>query len=622
MNSLPKTERYKMSNSIQEIFQSLNWADRKKYFLYLFLKVVISVLDLIGILYLGLLTAVALGNFTGTGTTIFLGQFIPPILANNLPMIAIIGLIFFVTKACGAILVGHHQAMFFSKVDTDTSVKIVRFSMKNGLTALKTYTPDSWQWAVMESTSNAYSGVLMNLSVVISEGILLLLIFTLFGIVNLPGTAIILFYLGLIFGVMQLTIGRLQGKHGRRYAEGVIGSTNSLRSIFSAFKEIDVLDKSDFFANQFRQSRFSVATSLSQSRFLMTLPRYVIETGLIIGIVLFILWQYSFGILQPNFGSVIGIFIAGSLRLMGSAIPLQNSISALKTQIPQSRASMELVAKSNEFNLQTSLDKPAPRIGKSETLMSENNPIKVKLRNVGFSFPGASIPAISDISFELERGSFTAIIGPSGAGKSTIADLILGLLTPVNGEILIDDLSTSEFINRFPGKLAYVPQRPGMVSGNIVENIAFGLDQQSIDQARLFQVIEQAQLTTFINELPEGIYSNLGNHLDSLSGGQLQRIGLARALYTNPRLLIMDEATSALDAGTEALVTKTIIELLPEVTILVIAHRLSTVKNADKVLLVQDGMITSSGTFEELRKNFPIVAEYSKLLSLGKEFEQ
>lgn len=603
-----------MTNSILQIFKSLNKFDRRKYVYFLLSKIIISALDLIGILFFGLLTAIAVGNFTGTSSTSFLGKYVPENIAKNLPLVAGIGLFFFLTKAFTAVWVGKKQANFFARVDTDVASNIVKFSMKNGLTELKKYTPDSWQWAVMESTSNAYSGVLMNLSVVISEGVLLFSIFVLFSVVNPIWTIIILLYFGIIFYGMQLTIGKLQHKYGELYSKGVTQSTNELRSIFSAFKEIDVLSKDDYFSEKFRQSRSIAAHSLSQSRFLMTMPRYVIETALMIGVVLFIGWQYGTGTLDSAIGSTVGIFLAGSLRMMGSAIPLQNSLSTLKSQIPQSAASMEIVSKFATSN------KPSSNKNHYKGLVPEQlTALSVDISEVEYTFPGSTKSAVTNITFSVEPGKFTAIIGPSGAGKSTVADLILGLLLPTRGDIKVDGISVPQFISKYPGKISYVPQQPGMISGSILENIALGVPRNEIDYKQVNEVIKKAQLEPFISSLPDALETDIGKHADSLSGGQLQRIGLARALYSKPRLLVMDEATSALDAGTEALVTETLFKLVPEVSILVIAHRLSTVQHADKVVLMEEGKVTDSGTFNQLREKYPIVDEHSKLLSVDEE---
>jgi ATP-binding cassette subfamily C protein len=216
-------------------------------------------------------------------------------------------------------------------------------------------------------------------------------------------------------------------------------------------------------------------------------------------------------------------------------------------------------------------------------------------------------------------GSTVAIVGPSGAGKTTLVDLMLGLYEPLEGTVLINGLSPQDVRAQFPGSFAYVPQKPGLVSGSIADNIALGFVSGDIDEERVWESLRKAQLASLVEQLPDGIHSSLGAHSDALSGGQIQRLGLARALYSSPRLIVLDEATSALDAATEASITEAIANLGSETTVIVIAHRLSTIQKSDAVHVMDDGQIVASGTFSEVRKKVPMIEEYVKLMSFDND---
>jgi ATP-binding cassette subfamily C protein len=198
-------------------------------------------------------------------------------------------------------------------------------------------------------------------------------------------------------------------------------------------------------------------------------------------------------------------------------------------------------------------------------------------------------------------------------------DLLLGLHKPESGVIRIAGEEPMQLRQDSPGLLSYVPQKPGIVSGSIAQNVALGVPDEEINEADVLSALDKAQLTDLISTLPEGIHSSLGNHADSLSGGQIQRLGLARALYTNPRLIILDEATSALDAATEASIAGAIQRLGDDTTVIVIAHRLSTIQHADVVYVMNDGSIEASGTFKEVRKQVPMIEEYVKLMSFDND---
>jgi ATP-binding cassette subfamily C protein len=192
----------------------------------------------------------------------------------------------------------------------------------------------------------------------------------------------------------------------------------------------------------------------------------------------------------------------------------------------------------------------------------------------------------------------------------------LGLLNPSEGKITISGSAPREIALESPGRLAYVPQRPGVISGTIADNIALGVPQEKVDAPALNSAISSAHLTQVIENLPEGVNTDVGKRKDELSGGQLQRIGLARALFSKPGLLIMDEATSALDAESENEINKALDEMRGKVTVILIAHRLNTVQRSDLVFLVEDGQITASGTFPELLKSNKTVQKLADLMAI------
>ena len=198
-----------------------------------------------------------------------------------------------------------------------------------------------------------------------------------------------------------------------------------------------------------------------------------------------------------------------------------------------------------------------------------------------------------------------AVVGPSGAGKSTLADAILGVVQPSTGSVRIGGLSPGQFVRRYPGLVAYVPQSVALVSGSVRDNVALGLTQDEIDDDRVWAALKRAHLADYLAGAREGLDTEVGERGVQLSGGERQRLGIARALYTDPRLLVMDEATSALDAETENLVTQTIEELASDVTTITIAHRLATVRRADTVIYLDRGRLLAQGTFDEVRTAVP-----------------
>ena len=235
---------------------------------------------------------------------------------------------------------------------------------------------------------------------------------------------------------------------------------------------------------------------------------------------------------------------------------------------------------------------------------------------MSFAYPEDSRDVIQRLSMEISGGSFVALIGPSGGGKTTLADLMLGLHRPRDGRVTIEGIRPEEVTLRYPGSLSYVPQQPGLVAGTVAQNVALGRDPDRMDRARIWEALSEAELKHTIESLEGGLDAPMGAQSNALSGGQIQRIGLARALYNRPRLIVLDEATSALDAETETAIIASLQKLRGEVTLVVIAHRLSTVKQADTVFVVEDGCVTASGRLSEVREKAPLVERYIQLMSM------
>jgi ABC-type multidrug transport system fused ATPase/permease subunit len=248
---------------------------------------------------------------------------------------------------------------------------------------------------------------------------------------------------------------------------------------------------------------------------------------------------------------------------------------------------------------------------KPSLISLETNPKEAKFlstiefENVSFTYPGSETKASAEISFGVSSGSSLAIVGPSGSGKSTVLDLLLGVINPDEGRVLVSGVPPRDAIKIWPGSVGFVPQDIVIIKGSIRENVALGYPIEEASDDRVYKALGIANLLQFVESLPQGIDTELTERGANLSGGQRQRLGIARALFTDPKLLVLDEATSSLDAETEEEVTKSILELHGAITIVIVAHRLSTVRSSDKVAYLLNGNVTAIGTFDEVRKAVP-----------------
>jgi ABC-type bacteriocin/lantibiotic exporter with double-glycine peptidase domain len=241
----------------------------------------------------------------------------------------------------------------------------------------------------------------------------------------------------------------------------------------------------------------------------------------------------------------------------------------------------------------------------SKTQEKKDETASVELENVSFHFPNSELEILKNLTFKIQPGERVAIVGPSGAGKSTLCDIFLGLLNPTSGEAVIGTCSAATWVQENPGKVSYLPQEVTLVNGTLFENICLGIDRSEIDQAAFSRAVRRAQLNEVIEHLANGLETNLGVGGVSLSGGQKQRVGLARALYTEPKILIMDEATSALDAETEFEVMNALDDLGLNTTVITIAHRLSSIRKFPRIIYLEGGLILGDGDLTQIRKKIP-----------------
>jgi ATP-binding cassette subfamily C protein len=427
--------------------------------------------------------------------------------------------------------------------------------------------------------------------------------------VDSSATLIALLYFGIVAITIQYFIGSVTLRAQSENYQSSIKLTTSISNLLAVFRELTVSGKKGKYVGDIHSAKTKATNSAAKSGFVATLPRHIIENALIIGVALFLLAQVSSGDLASSAGK-IGVFLAGAFRLTTALLPLQASFLAIKAAIPLAKIAQDILRELPEL-----VERETKSLNSSESINHIEQPIGAVFEDVTFSYPDSPAPALVNLNFTIEPGSQTALMGPSGAGKSTIADMLCLLLTPSSGRVF-QIINSSKPESSIGGRVSYVPQKPGMISGTILENVALGVEPESVDRDEVISALQAAHLGTLIKELPEGIDTSLGKLKDSLSGGQMQRLGLARAIFSKPNLLVMDEATSALDAESESEIQKTLEEMRGRVTVVVIAHRLNTIQHADKVILLEDGKVTDSGTFKELIARNPSVEKVVDLMRI------
>ena len=357
-------------------------------------------------------------------------------------------------------------------------------------------------------------------------------------------------------------------------------------------KDARLLNREEELIKQFSGSARKSADINAYKKFINQIPKPVVETTAVLGMMLIAALMVFQGRPMESIIPILTLFAMATVRLM----PAVQQISSIYTKLIYNKVAVDPVYEDMKL---LEIDTKALRDDRKSSLTMPVHK-KIVSEEVSYTYPGTEEPALHDVSFEVPVGSAIAFVGASGAGKTTMVDLLLGLIKPTNGKISVDGKNIHDSLSAWQKNVGYIPQSIYLADDTLRKNIAFALPESQIDDEKVIAAIEMAQLSEMVKKLPEGLDTWIGEHGTRISGGQRQRVGIARALYHNPKVLVMDEATSALDNVTEKQITEAIESLRGERTIIMIAHRLSTVQNCDRLYLMQDGKIVDYGSYDEL----------------------
>jgi len=458
--------------------------------------------------------------------------------------------------------------------------------------------------------ANATSGFLLPVSTLPSLVTTFLAVLTMLIIVQPLTAGITLLYLGVIAGTLYFGVSKralIAGRVNRDYSFRV---ASLMTEMVGALKEITLRGQAPEVARVVHANRLHTTRARSNLSFLGGLPRYVLEAALVGGFLLIGAVTYATGGEAAAISAVAFFGVAG-FRMVPALTAFQAVVTQTASTIPHVRAVI------NDITASKSYIENAERVGKDPIA---DQPTSLDLRGVQFTYPGSSTPAVTGVDLSLPMGSSLALVGSSGSGKTTLVDILLGLLVPSEGEIELDGEPLENVLAAWRSRVGYVPQDVSLFDASVAQNVALTWTED-YDRERVRDALRRAQLLDVIEAREGGLDARIGDRGMALSGGQRQRIGIARALYVDPLVLVMDEATSALDTKTEADVSQAIAELAGEITVISVAHRLSTIRTSQQVCFMKDGRIVARGTFDELVAAVPEFAAQAALAGLAGEVD-
>lgn len=437
--------------------------------------------------------------------------------------------------------------------------------------------------SINSDTVNLYATI-SNTMQVVSQGLTasLLIIYSL--VENPIMTLLVAGLLGSCALIITFGIQKKMRRMGREHQKVSAYIIQYAKQSFEGIKEVKIMNREQYFISQYEEVYEQSSELERKCNLLSNLPKYLIETVCIAGVMLYLAIAIIAGAEMSLLVPQLAVFSVAAFKLL----PSMNALYTNFSNILYHKASVDAIYHDIKEVENENIDfAEIEDMGKIQSFEQ-----KICLDNITFSYEGRDTAVLKDVFVEIRKGTSIAFVGESGGGKTTLVDIMLGLLEPQKGRVVVDGLDIREDLRGWHNRIGYIPQMIFLLDDTICKNVAFGVSEEHISEKRIWAVLKEAKLDDFVRQLPEGLETMVGEAGARLSGGQRQRIGIARALYSNPDILVFDEATSALDSETEKEVMEAIDGLHGSKTMVMIAHRITTIENCDKVYSVGGGTVT------------------------------
>jgi ABC-type multidrug transport system fused ATPase/permease subunit len=590
-------------NNLKRSLMLLSKNDRRKIFIVIIIHTLLALLDLLGVIIIGVIGALSIAGVASVTPNSKIQNFLSYVelenntFQNQIFFLAVFAAFILIGKTLTSIFFIRKVTFFLSRRSAFLSKELLSKILAQSLQGLNNKSMQENLHAVTAGVSLIMIGILSTFISIVADCILLgIILFGLFYVDIIIALATLLIFTSV--GVaLYLIMHRKSYKLGLEQTNLGIESNQRIYEILGTYREAVVRNRRQYYSQEIGDQRMKMANNSAEISLLPIISKYSIEMALVMGFLVISALQFQINN-SLEAAAALSVFLAASFRIAPAILRLQQGMVALKTNMGGATKTLDLIESLSDMSLPVSTydSVETQHIGFKSNVIVENI-------NLTYKYP--SNFSLKDISFKISEGESIAIVGLSGAGKSTLVDLILGIISPDFGTVKISELTPIECVTKWPGAISYVPQDIVIIKGSIRENVALGFPKNSFSDEIVWNALETAQLLDFVHELPNGLDTYVGDRGVKISGGQRQRLGLARAMFTKPKLLVLDEATSSLDSKTEIDVSNALRLLKGSVTILTIAHRLSTIKHSDRIIYLENGEIKAIGSFSQIKDIIP-----------------
>ena len=592
----------------------LNTKDRYKVALLAFIQIMLSFLDLAGVAVVGMIGAITINGSASrppgdrVASILELLQIENFELTKQVSILGVLAATLLIGKTISTIYLTRRTMFFLGHRASRITQELIYKMLNQSFQEMQKRSVQENVYIFTGGVTTITNGIISAFISLVSDLVLLLVMISGLFYVD-PKTALLSISL---FGLISLVLYRLTHARaeilGKKQISYSIKSIELIHEVIGSFREALIGGRRSYYSLQIGKSQNSLTRNQAELSFLPTISKYVLEVTVVIGFLVISAVTFSSNSAARSV-AVISVFLAASTRMAPAILRIQQVAITIKSAAVAAMPTLNLIEKYGAKNT------PKDNINHFKNIHNGFVP-SIDIKNVTFTHDENEKPTLENINLEISPGQIIALVGRSGAGKTTFADLIIGVLEPAVGEIYISGIKSSEISRFFPGAISYVPQDVFISNGTIRSNICLGFDPFDVPEDCVWEALKMAELAEFVSKLPNKLDAIVGDKGSKLSGGQRQRLGIARALLTKPEIVVLDEATSSLDSQTEQNITESILKLGGKVTVIVIAHRLSTVKNADVVAYLEGGKLKSVGSFDTVRGNVPDFDKQAKLLGI------
>lgn len=597
-----------------KLSEVLSLRDKKRLYLVSILQIGLSILDLIGVTLIGVIGALTISGVRSQAPTGKIGSLLATLGLDGLTfqtqtvILASIAVLLLVTRTSLSVIITRRTLFFLSRRSAEISSRLITQVMAQPLSTLNRFSSQYIHYTLTTGTTSLTLGVFGNIVSVSSDMALILVLGLGIAIID-PLTAILtLSIFGSILVYMYYLTNQRTQRISERYSKITMQDSEALLELVAGYREAFIRNRRGYFVDRAKRIKWDIADFSAELAWMPNISKYVVEIAFTLGTMAVAALQFIANDSAQAVGSLT-LFLAAGTRITPALLRVQQNLVSINGSIVRAKPTLDLFSMTDP-NLKL------PEYVSNIDTEHVGFEAKIVISNVSFRYPGGEVNTLTSIDLQINPGETVAVVGPSGAGKSTLIDLILGIYLPSQGKITLAGCTPAESINKWPGAIGYVPQEVVLMSGSIAENIASGFDPSEVSEKLVNDSIAIAQLGDFVSSLPLGVATQVGERGGNLSGGQRQRVGIARAMFTKPQLLVLDEATSSLDGQTESEISEAIQGLKGKVTLILIAHRLSTVQKADRVIYLKNGEIVAQGSFDEVRKAVPDFNKQAQLMGL------